>query len=375
MSELQTGQQEIFDYIKNNLGEGLIDVELDPHHYQTALERAINRYNSQTGMFDTLLGAQADILGSEGGSKTFAKQANDAEIQALMTQLFELEAAQETDQALSDEEYAQQQAILMQRLQGYTGKNPAVTSLFGNKEQADIVIQGIQNDITNSEAVIKVMGPDGEMIEVVEGEIYGLLGSNGAGKSTTINILLGFLDPDIGEAFINGINANSETHKARKNIGYIPENVNLYPYLTGIENLDYFCKLAGKNYNLEKLKEILIECGLDLIDLDKKVNTYSKGMRQKVGIAIALAKEASVYLLDEPASGLDPLASTELSSILKKLSNGGAAILMASHDIFRVRETCNRIGILKNGVLVKEMDTASVTTKELESIYIEYMKD
>ena len=137
---------------------------------QAVNERAINRYNSQTGMFETLLGAQADILGSEGGSKTFAKQANDAEIQALMTQLFELEANQKTDQALSEEEYAQQQAILMQRLQGYTGKNPAVTSLFGNKEQADIVIQGIQNDITNSEAVIKVMGPDGEMIEVIEGE-------------------------------------------------------------------------------------------------------------------------------------------------------------------------------------------------------------
>ena len=137
---------------------------------KAANDRAINRYNSQTGMFDTLLGAQAKILGSEGGSKTFAKQANDAEIQALMTELFELDAQQQTDQALTDEEYAQKQAILMQRLQGYTGKNPAVTSLFGNKEQADIVIQGIQNDITNSEAIIKVMGPDGEMIEVVEGE-------------------------------------------------------------------------------------------------------------------------------------------------------------------------------------------------------------
>ena len=137
---------------------------------KAAQDRAINRYNSQTGMFDTLLGAQADILGSEGGSKTFAKQANDAEIEALMSQLFELDAAQKTDQALSDEEYAQQQAILMQRLQGYTGKNPAVTSLFGNKEQADIVIQGIQNDITTSEAVIKVMGPEGEMIEVVESD-------------------------------------------------------------------------------------------------------------------------------------------------------------------------------------------------------------
>ena len=212
-------------------------------------------------------------------------------------------------------------------------------------------------------------------IEVAQGEIYGLLGSNGAGKSTTINILLGFLNPNSGEAFINGINAVSEKLKTRKSIGYIPENVNLYPYLTGIENLEYFCKLAGKSYNRENLKEILIECGLDFIAIDKKVNTYSKGMRQKVGIAIALAKEARVYLLDEPASGLDPLASTELSKILKVLSKSGATIFMASHDIFRIRETCDRIGILKNGQLVKEMNTASVTTKELEKIYIEYMKD
>jgi len=137
---------------------------------KAANDRAINRYNSQTGMFDTLLGAQAKILGSEGGSKTFAKQANDAEIQALMTQLFELDAAQETDQGLTDEEYAQQQAILMQRLQAYVGKNPAVQSLFGDKEQADFVLQGIRSDITSSEEIIKVMGPDGEMIEVVEGE-------------------------------------------------------------------------------------------------------------------------------------------------------------------------------------------------------------
>ena len=154
-------------------------------------------------------------------------------------------------------------------------------------------------------------------LEVPKGEIYGLLGSNGAGKSTTINILLGFLEPDSGESFVNGINASTDTNNARKNIGYIPENVNLYPYLTGIENLDYFCKLAGKNYSPKKLSEILIECGLDFSATNKQVNTYSKGMRQKVGIAIALAKEAKVYLLDEPASGLDPLASTELSSMLK----------------------------------------------------------
>ena len=107
----------------------------------------------------------------------------------------------------------------------------------------------------------------------------------------------------------------------------------------------------------------------------KRTETYSKGMRQKVGIAIALAKQAKVYLLDEPASGLDPLASNELSISLKNLSSQGATILMASHDIFRVRETCDRIGILKSGKLVKEMATSDVSTKELERIYIEYMQN
>ena len=202
-----------------------------------------------------------------------------------------------------------------------------------------------------------------------------MLGSNGAGKSTTINILLGFLEPDKGEAFIDDINVITSTDIARKKIGYISENVNLYPYLTGIENLNYFCKLAGENYPDEKLSNILNDCGLDSDAINKKVGTYSKGMRQKVGIAIAFAKKAKVLLLDEPASGLDPLASTELSTTLKNLSDKGTAVLMASHDIFRVRETCDRIGILRNGSLIDQMDTANVTTNELEKIYIEYMRN
>ena len=211
-------------------------------------------------------------------------------------------------------------------------------------------------------------------IQIKEGEIYGLLGSNGAGKSTTINILLGFLMPDKGEAFIDGINVTANVDSARKKIGYISENVNLYPYLTGIENLNYFCKIAGEDYNDEALSKILNDCGLDSDAINKKVGSYSKGMRQKVGIAIAFAKKAKVLLLDEPASGLDPLASTELSSTLKSLAKKGAAVLMASHDIFRVRETCDRIGILKNGTLIDQMDTSKVTTNELEKIYIDYMR-
>ena len=211
-------------------------------------------------------------------------------------------------------------------------------------------------------------------LKVNEGEIYGLLGSNGAGKSTTINILLGFLKPESGEAFINNINTTLNYNEARKYIGYISENVNLYPYLTGIENLDYFCKLTGKKYEEKKLGIFLSKCGLDINAHQKRTETYSKGMRQKVGIAIALAKDAKVYLMDEPASGLDPLASNELSKLLKELSSSGAAILMASHDIFRVRETCNRIGIIKNGQLLKEMNTSEVSTNQLEQIYIDYMQ-
>ena len=138
---------------------------------QGVQERAANKYNSQTGMFDTLLGAQAKILGSEGGSKLFAKRDNDAAIQSIMGELFSLQTIQaDPDTALDENEFNQQQATLMQRLQGYTGKNPAVTSLFGNKEQADIVIAGIQNDITTSEAEITIINAQGEEEIVIEGE-------------------------------------------------------------------------------------------------------------------------------------------------------------------------------------------------------------
>ena len=158
-------------------------------------------------------------------------------------------------------------------------------------------------------------------LKVDKGEILGLLGANGAGKSTTINMLLGFLNPDSGDVHINDIDTTKNAKKTRKHIGYIPENVNLYPYLSGLENLDYFCKLAGLKYSKSELENYLNICGLQSEAQHKKVSSYSKGMRQKVGIAIAYAKKATVYLLDEPASGLDPLASNELSILLKKLAS------------------------------------------------------
>jgi len=210
-------------------------------------------------------------------------------------------------------------------------------------------------------------------LQVRAGEILGLLGANGAGKSTTINLLLGFLTPDSGTVKIDDKETSSQVAEVRQLVGYIPENVNLYPYLSGLENLDYFCKLAGLQYSKTELQEVLSTCGLQSEAQQKKVSEYSKGMRQKVGVAIAYAKKAKVYLLDEPASGLDPLASNELSELLKKLAADGATILMASHDIFRVREVCHRIGILKHGALVKELRSEEVSANELEQLYLQYM--
>jgi len=137
---------------------------------QQKATRAGSAREESMDILKTIMTAKAEALGSEGGSQRFAKQANDAEIHSLMSQLFELDAQQKTENALEKGEFAKQQSILMQRLQGYTGKNPAVQSLFGNKDQADLVIGGIQTDILGSEVEIEVMGPDGEMIKVIEGE-------------------------------------------------------------------------------------------------------------------------------------------------------------------------------------------------------------
>ena len=226
------------------------------------------------------------------------------------------------------------------------------------------------NDISKSFKNKKAL--DKLSLEVSSGEIYGLLGANGAGKSTTLNLLLGFLRPDLGSIEI--IDSTNNKTITNNEIGYIPENVNLYPYLSGLENLDYFCRIAGIKFNSSELKSLLNECGLEHDAYNKPTSDYSKGMRQKVGIAIALAKNAKIYLLDEPASGLDPMASNELSEILKKLSSKGATILMASHDLFRVRETCDKIGILKQGSLIKEMFSKDVTSNELENIYLSFMQ-
>ena len=212
-------------------------------------------------------------------------------------------------------------------------------------------------------------------LHISEGEIYCLLGANGAGKSTTINLFLNFLTPDSGTAMINGIDVNLHPVLSKKHLSYIPENVMLYGSLTGAENLNYFVKLSNnRKISQKELCEILSRCGLQKDAHHKPISTYSKGMRQKVVIALAIVRATKVMLLDEPTSGLDPKASNEFSTLLKNLSNSGTAVLMATHDLFYAKETSDRIGIMKAGELVKELISEKVSHADLERIYLDHMK-
>ena len=211
-------------------------------------------------------------------------------------------------------------------------------------------------------------------LTVSAGDIYCLLGANGAGKTTTINLFLNFIDPTAGQALVNGLDVTEHSLESKSYLAYIPEQVMLYPNLTGLENLRYFAKLGGHgNHGDDHLRDILKRVGLQDDAADRRVGGYSKGMRQKVGVAVALAKEAKALLLDEPTSGLDPKASNEFSQLLLELQSSGTAILMATHDLFRAKETGTRIGIMREGVLRQELKTDDVSHADVERIYLEHM--
>ncbi len=221
-----------------------------------------------------------------------------------------------------------------------------------------------------------VVALDSLTLKVEPGEVFCLLGANGAGKTTTINLFLNFVEPTSGTATINGLDVVQQPLETKKHVAYIPETVMLYRNLTGLENLEYFAALAGRpDYTRDQLLGFFQEVGLAGDAADRRVGTYSKGMRQKVGIAIAIAKGARSLLLDEPTSGLDPKASNEFSDLLKRMSDSGVAVLMATHDLFRAKESGTRVGIMKHGTLVAVHGTDEFGHADLEKLYLQYMHD
>lgn len=213
-------------------------------------------------------------------------------------------------------------------------------------------------------------------LTVAPGEVFCLLGANGAGKTTTINLFLNFISPSSGTASINGLDVVQQPLETKRYLAYNPETVMLYRNLTGVENLEYFAALAGRpDYSREQLLAFFQEVGLAIDAADRRMSTYSKGMRQKVGIAIALAKGASALLLDEPTSGLDPKAANEFSQLLAQMSESGVAVLMATHDLFRAKESGTRVGIMNRGRLVAVHGTDEFSHTDLERVYLDHMHD
>ncbi|MEO7135860.1 MAG: ABC transporter ATP-binding protein [Vicinamibacterales bacterium] len=213
-------------------------------------------------------------------------------------------------------------------------------------------------------------------LTIQPGEVFCLLGANGAGKTTTINLFLNFIPPTSGQALIGGLNVADHSVETKKRLAYIPEQVTLYRNLTGLENLRFFSRLAQASVDSDdQLLAILAQVGLTAEQSRRRVHTYSKGMRQKVGIAITIAKGATALLLDEPTSGLDPKAANDFSLLLSDLSSRGVAILMATHDLFRAKESGTRVGIMKHGRLVESMDTKQLGHSDLEQIYLRHMHD
>ncbi len=214
-------------------------------------------------------------------------------------------------------------------------------------------------------------------LRVDAGEIFCLLGSNGAGKSTTINLFLNFVEPTEGAALIDGTDVSKDPIGSKRRLAYIPEQVALYGHLTGLENLAYLAALGanGRSFAKADLRALLKEAGLQESAHRRQVRMYSKGMRQKVGIALAIARQATNVLLDEPTSGLDPQASNEFSNLLLSMKERGVSILMATHDLFRAKETGTRLGIMRHGTLREVINASEIGHRDLEALYLKHMRD
>jgi ABC-2 type transport system ATP-binding protein len=212
----------------------------------------------------------------------------------------------------------------------------------------------------NEEAVIEAKGltksygravaVDHVSFSVGRGEIFGLLGPNGAGKTTTILMLLGLTEISGGEVRVLGFNPAREPLSVKRRVGYLPDTVGFYDQLTAADNLRYTARLIGfkKNEREKRIADALGQVGLSEFG-DKRVGTFSRGMRQRLGLAEILMKDAQIAILDEPTTGLDPHATAELLAIIRGFKARGVSVLLSSHMLERVQSICDRVALFSGG--------------------------
>jgi len=210
---------------------------------------------------------------------------------------------------------------------------------------------------------------DGVDFTVEQGEVFALLGGNGAGKSTTLLTFLGFIEPASGSACINGKSVSDDIKAVHKQVAYLPEAASLYPHLNAWENLDYFLSLAKAPNDRLAIDKALDTVGLAEDARGRRLEAYSKGMRQKVGIALAILREAPILFLDEPTSGLDPVAIDEFNAIIVQLADQGTTILMVTHDVYGACQVASHIGLLQKGQMVGSFQASANTPISADEVH------
>jgi ABC-2 type transport system ATP-binding protein len=206
-------------------------------------------------------------------------------------------------------------------------------------------------------------------LEVPPGQIYGLLGPNGSGKSTTLKIILGLVTPTYGQARIFG--RESDSVASRESVGFLPESPYFYKFLTGEETLRFYGKLCGlRGASLHnRVDEILALVGLTSAR-KRRLAGYSKGMLQRIGLAQAIIQEPALLVLDEPTAGVDPAGARQIRDLILALKGRGITVLLSSHLLGQVQEICDRIGILANGVLVREGALPDLLGKQNQTQFV-----
>lgn len=219
-------------------------------------------------------------------------------------------------------------------------------------------------------------------LDIRRGEIFGLLGPNGAGKTTTILMLLGLVRPTCGSAFIDGMDCLRDSVGIRSRVGYLPDQAGFYPDMTGRENLRFTGQLNGfDGWELEEwIEELLERVGMSGAG-DQKVGTYSRGMKQRLGIADVLIKDPEVVIMDEPTLGIDPEGMRELTELIRCLSEvDGRTVLISSHQLHQIQQLCHRVGLFVGGRLMAwgEIDELArqvqAESGNLDEIYRKYFE-
>lgn len=226
--------------------------------------------------------------------------------------------------------------------------------------------------IIRTEGLTKLYGEkkavDNLNLEIRKGEIFGLLGPNGAGKTTTTLMLLGLTEPSEGQAWIDGKDCTRDPIAIKRMVGYLPDNVGFYADMTGRENLRFTGQLNGLPRDLAeaRIDDLLQKVGMTEA-ADQKTGTYSRGMRQRLGIADVLMKDPSVVIMDEPTLGIDPEGMRELMDLIRALAvEEGRTILISSHQLYQIQQICDRVGLFVNGRLIAcgRIDELAVQTSQ-----------